>query len=373
MSALVFFTVVLGIGYCMLILAFWLGWELIPHFDWNRQELEAKTRFSILIPARNEANSILQCLEHIQRQHYPTDLFEIIVLDDHSTDSTYDVVTTWAINSGLDLRIIRMAEVPGEVRVKKAVIEYGVEQAKYPYILMTDADCWSKETWLRSIDAFVSKVDPVFVYAPVSFSNRTVFEIMQAMEFAGLVAIGGAAIRLKNPNLCSAANLLIRKDVFIEVGGYHGNIESASGDDVFLLHKVFKHYPDRIHFLKDYAAMVTTHANTSMQELIMQRKRWVSKNSSYNEKYILITMVWTYLFNLFLFISLLVQPTVGFIIFLAKMLVEGGFLFRVLGFYRQRRFLFFIPLAEVLHILYVIFIGIWANIGEFEWKGRKLQ
>jgi len=51
-----------------------------------------QTSFSIIIPARNESNNIVGCLQSILNNNYPKDLYEIIVIDDHSTDNTSELV-----------------------------------------------------------------------------------------------------------------------------------------------------------------------------------------------------------------------------------------------------------------------------------------
>jgi hypothetical protein len=211
------------------------------------------------------------------------------------------------------------------------------------------------------------------VYAPVEFKAGNLFEKIQSMEFAGLVGIGGAAIRLKNPNMCSAANLLFEKSIFDEVEGYTGYDGIASGDDEFLMHKIFKRYPDGVHFLRNEKAIVYTSANTSLQQLADQRRRWVSKSTKYENRYITAILIAAYLFNLSVIVNLFVNTAFGLWQLLAKTLTEGLFLYSVLRFFKRQNYLLFLPLAELFHILYVLIIGIWANMGTYTWKGRNVK
>jgi cellulose synthase/poly-beta-1,6-N-acetylglucosamine synthase-like glycosyltransferase len=211
------------------------------------------------------------------------------------------------------------------------------------------------------------------IYAPVEFVANNVFQKIQAMEFAGLVGIGASAIRLKNPNMCSAANLVFEKSVFFEVGGYKGNDGIASGDDEFLLHKVFKYYPSQVVFLKDIEAIVHTSANASVKELTEQRRRWVSKSTKYENRYITAILVCAYFFNLSIVLFTFIDIKMFAILLMCKMLSEGCLLFFVLKFFKKAHYLFLLPIAEFFHVIYVLVIGVMANIGTYNWKGRSLK
>ena len=72
--------------YGLLILYYWQSWKSIPGFiPGNR--LPA-TKISVIVPARNEQENIGSLLQALQEQTYPAALFEVIVVDDHSTDET---------------------------------------------------------------------------------------------------------------------------------------------------------------------------------------------------------------------------------------------------------------------------------------------
>jgi len=259
---------------------------------------------------------------------------------------------------------------------KKEGITLGVEWAKSPNIILTDADCIRGTEWLGAIDLFMQEKSVKMMYAPVFFSASNAFERIQSLEFSGLVGIGAAAIQLKNPNMCSAANLIFNKAAFLEVGGYSDNIHLASGDDEFLLHKIFKKYPNEVWFLKDKRAIVETSPNGSLQQLAQQRTRWVSKSTKYEERYITAILVGAYLFNFSILFNLIygywnpLYLKIGLVQTVLKMFVEGLFLFQITSFFSKRNLMWFLPIAEPLHILYVIIIGIWANVKPYTWKNR---
>jgi cellulose synthase/poly-beta-1,6-N-acetylglucosamine synthase-like glycosyltransferase len=363
-------SVLLTLFYLSLIGAYCLAWMRIPYF--NSKPNSHKITYSILIPARNEAHSIETCLEDIVKQQIQQIPFEILVIDDCSTDQTANVVRMFIQNHpNASIRLLSTDSYGAHG--KKASISYAVTQADGAYLIMTDADCRRGPNWLGSIHSFITETKSKLVYAPVVFRANTLFEKLQSLEFAGLVAIGGAAIELKNPNMCSGSNLIVEKQTFIEVDGYSGSEHIATGDDEYLLHKVSKVYPQLIHFLKSRDAIVTTDANQSLGELASQRKRWVSASTKYENVYITAILIAAYLFNAAIVYQLFASPYLGWGMLGAKTLFEGVFLYHVLSFFNRKQYILLLPLAEPFHIIYVLFIGLWANIGTYNWKGRDVK
>lgn len=359
--------------YVLLIGIYTIGWILIPARV-SKKIVAQQNTYSILIAVRNEAKVIEKCLADIFHQHFPSANFEVIVINDYSTDETALCVSNFIRDNNLsNLRLLHMSDLSLQQQMKKAAITHGVSMAKGSYIILTDADCERGRNWLSAIDAMVSDTQAKMIYAPVVFKSANIFEHIQAMEFAGLVGIGAAAIRLNNPNMCSAANLIFEKQAFLEVDGYKGNEDVASGDDEYLLHKICKRYPGRVHFLKSKDAIVSTSANASLAQLAEQRKRWVSKSTKYENRFITAILVAAYLFNASIVAALFISPLCGITMLLAKMGIEGIFLFLVLGFFSNRRYLFLLPLAETFHILYVLIIGILANTSAYKWKDREIK
>lgn len=362
---------ILLLFYVSLILAYFVAWKRIAYFKYKETPLHQT--FSILVAMRNEETVVHDCLTSIINQQYPSAAFEVIVIDDHSTDGTSAAVNRFIdTHSHHTIRLLHMQNDPLQGRKKKAAITYGISEATGAYIILTDADCVRGKNWLLTINSFIAHTQSKMIYAPVLFKAHTLFEKLQSLEFAGLVAIGGAAIEIKNPNMCSASNLIFEKEVFYEVDGYAGSENIASGDDEYLLHKVFKKHPNHIRFLKHRDAIVTTAANTTIVELINQRRRWVSKSTKYDSWHITAILVAAYIFNLSIVLNLIINPITGLYLLGIKAATEGLFLYDVLKFFKRKTYIFFLPLAEPFHILYVLIIGIWANIGTYNWKGRDV-
>lgn len=368
-----YFSYALTAGYFILIAFFFVGLLAIIYRTKKSKNIEKSSHlntFSIVIAARNEEHFIGKCLTSITNQKFDKTKFEIIVINDHSTDKTLDEILAFKNqHSTFNISIIDLADFEN-INNKKQAITKGINDAAFDYIILTDADCVRGNLWLQTINDFINISTSKLVYAPVEFKAKNIFEKLQALEFAGLVGVGAAAMELKNPNMCSAANLIFEKQVFFEVNGYTDNEHIMTGDDEFLMHKIFKKYPNQVKFLFDKNAIVETGANGTLGQLTEQRKRWVSKSTKYENRYITLILVMAYFYNLSIFVNLFIDWHLALNQLLFKMLIEGLFLITMLKFYNKKVLVLLLPLAELFHIIYVIIIGIWANFATYTWKER---
>lgn len=364
---LILFTV-----YAALVLSFWIGWRKTPFF--MPAGADTPITFSLIIPARNEEATIGKLLAAIADQDYPSDRFEVIVVDDHSTDSTAGIVKSFS-----NTRLLQLKD--DEINsYKKKALEQGIHAAGNEWIVTTDADCIPQQSWLSTLASFIQQTNAVFVAAPVSMNaDSSILQAFQAIDFMILQGITGASVEGKKLSMCNGANLAYRKEVFKEVNGFQGIDDIASGDDMLLMHKIWKRYPDRVRYLKSDRAIVSTEPMTTWRGFINQRIRWASKATRYDDKLILPILLLVYLFNL----SFIVLAVAGFWHrdywlwlapgIVAKTIVELPFYITLSAFFRRNwpatLFLAFQP----LHILYTVISGLFGQFGKYEWKGRRVK
>jgi len=263
---------------------------------------------------------------------------------------------------------------------KKKAIEKGIAAALGDLIITTDADCIPSSEWLLTISSFKEKTKAILIVAPVVFDcNSQLVEVFQAMDFMVLQGITGASVYKRIHSMCNGANLAYERKVFYEVNGFTGIDHIASGDDMLLMHKIAKVYPDRIHYLKSTHAIVRTKPMQSWLSFFNQRIRWTSKAMHYNDKRIFWVLLLVYLFNLFFLVLLIAgwwnhAYWLYFVIAWAfKTSVELPFFYFVASFFHKqwaiKWFFFFQP----LHIFYTIISGLFGQFGKYEWKGRKVR
>ncbi len=239
--------------------------------------------FTVLIAARNEADNLPHLLRDLAAQEPVPGGFEVLLVDDHSTDATARLVREAA--ASLPVRLLTLADQPGAPTGKKAAIRAAVQAARTPWLLFTDADCRLPTGWVRAYAGAVAR-DPAarFISGPVLLTGAGALATLQGLELAGLVGVGAAGIGLGQPTMCNGANLAYRRADFFAVGGFAGNEAVASGDDEFLLHKLHAAFPGSIRFLAEPAAIVRTAAQPTLRQLLRQRVRWASKWQHYQTR-----------------------------------------------------------------------------------------
>jgi cellulose synthase/poly-beta-1,6-N-acetylglucosamine synthase-like glycosyltransferase len=335
------------------------------------------THFSIVIPARNESANIKACIDSILAQNYPKDSFEVIVMDDFSEDDTAFMVSSMqAIHS--NVRLLKLSDFFKQDEIqsfKKKAIEKAVVHAKGDWIITTDADCIVPPNWLLLYHEYIIKESPVFVAAPVMFiREKTVLNTFQVLDFLALQGITAAAVGAGKHSMSNGANLAFEKSAFIAVGGYQGVDQIASGDDMFLMHKMKKTLSNRIGYLFHPEAIVLTKAMPYWKDLIMQRIRWSSKARFYDDESIFWVLLLVYLYN-FIFLILLLsgQFQLFFISLAFKTFFELYFLDSVSRFFKLQPTLQYFILFQPLHIAYTIIAGLFGQVKTYTWKGRRVK
>jgi len=375
---------VTGLIYSVLLVYCIIGWKRLHEFNAPGILISNHT-FSIIIPARNEEENIQKCLLDIIHQNYIKANFEIILVDDFSEDETVNRVEELKKKyPDYNIHIIqleKMLEARKYNSYKKLAIEQGVLKSSFEWIITTDADCSRGENWLQTISSFIDEhKEAKLISAPVCFTfSNTFFQKAQALEFSGLIGIGAACIAQKSPTMCNGANLIYRKDLFYELGGFKGNDNLASGDDEFLMHKIAEKYPADIYFLKSKAAIVRTPAISNIYAFMQQRKRWVSKSRFYNNFKLTGLLAAVYLFYLLTLLSIFagfydarffIILTLGLVL---KCMPEFIFLYKISAFFNQQKLLKYYLPTLFFQTVYVVIIGIYGNFGKYNWKGRKVK
>jgi len=381
---------VIFIVYFVLILYYLQCWLAIPNLKLQTSNPKPQTKITVIIPARNEERNIAACLDSVCNQSYPKDLYEALVVDDHSTDNTAAIVKQ---HGSQNVTLISLKDfVNGEElnSYKKKAIELAIRQSSGELIVTTDADCIVPQNWLQTIASFYEEHQPQFIAMPVAFLPSPVGEgpgvrfikIFQALDFMTLQGITGASVYKKIHSMCNGANLAYTKKAFEAVGGFSGIDTIASGDDMLLMHKIYRRYPDKVMFLRSKEAIVQTEPVRSVGEFFNQRIRWASKANKYDDKRIFWVLLLVYLVN----VLLLLLPAVAaflnvqysmfgvwLLLLAAKTMAEMVFLYPVAKFFNKQGLLWLFPVMQPFHILYTVIAGFLGAFGKYTWKERSVK
>ena len=403
-QAILIICLLLIISYTAIIIYYAIAWLSLPNWQLATTQLIPKgladspitTQLSIIIPARNEEENIAACIQSILNQSYSKNLYEIIVVNDHSTDATASIVKTF---NEPNIKCVDLINFIGNETnsFKKKGIEVGVAQANGELIITTDADCVAPPNWLQTIAAFYEEKKPDLIVMPVSiFPSPSgvglgvrFIEIFQALDFMTLQGITGSAVHKKIHSMCNGANLAYTKKAFNTVNGFVGINNIASGDDMMLMHKIYSENKKGIVYLKSAAVIVQTKPVKTITEFINQRIRWASKADKYEDKRMLPVLIVVYFFNLLLLILPIIAflSNLKFLIFnfqfstlqfwfwvlLVKMVIEIIFLIPIAKFFNKLPLLFLFPLMQPFHIIYTVIAGWLGKFGRYSWKGRQVK
>ncbi|HEY5406801.1 MAG TPA: glycosyltransferase [Ginsengibacter sp.] len=348
---------------------------------------ENTTSISVIIAARNEEKNIGLCIESILKQTYPAHLFEIIIVDDHSIDSTAAIASSFNKNN---IIVIKLDELEGNKNLnsyKKKAIETAIGLAKGSLIVTTDADCIVEPKWLTTLASYYESTGSVFIAAPVAYADslpgesvfKKIFKIFQSLDFMALQGITGASVYKKIHNMCNGANLAYEKSAFYEVNGFEGIDNIASGDDMLLMHKIEKKYPGKIGYIKSTNVIVQTQPSESLKEFINQRIRWASKADRYPDIKITVVLFLVYFLNAWIFFIAIYScfyPTCFYLLLLlitVKTIAELFFLFPVAKFFGKQKLLWWFIPSQPFHIIYTLIAGWLGKFGSYTWKERSVK
>jgi len=335
------------------------------------------TNFSIIVPFRNEADNLEELLQSFSDLDYPKDQFEIILINDFSSDNYKPIIEgfkdTFPNLSCIDSEI-------SDISPKKAALNLGISNAQYDWILTTDADCTVPKNWLKAYNQKIKNDKPFLIAGLVQFSDvKTFLDRFQTLDLLSLQATLLGTFGQQKPILCHGANLCYSKALFYELNGFKSHQNIASGDDVFLLESALKRHPDKVTVLNSLEASVTTHTEPIFKKLLSQRTRWAAKASAYKNAHIKTVGLIVFAMNLLLIVlgvlSLLglFKSQLFLLIFLVKFNIDALILYSTARYFKQESVLKSYILSSFLYPLFSVTSVFLGLTNGFTWKGRKFN
>ena len=329
------------------------------------------TTITVVVALRNEEHNIRQCILSLANQNYPSQFFEVILVNDHSTDNSLEEIHKIIKEVNVPFSIYSLNDTEG----KKSAICKGVKYAKNKLIALTDADCVVNENWLKSISDTYALTHANMILGTVVFENNTtVFQKIQSLELLSYQGVTISSTLLKNPILANGANIAYERDKFLEFEKEFSESKTASGDDVFLLHLFKKKYA--VAYNSFHSGIVKTQATKTLKEFIEQRKRWISKSTKYTDSFAIINSGIVFISNLLLTTGMIISLfnpdliRIVCILFLVKTSVDFFFLYLVTKITNHLKLLWLVAPLQVFYIFYIPIVSLLAFNSTFNWKGR---
>lgn len=262
---------------------------------------KSSLKLSVIIAAKNEEQNINILFNYLEKLDYPQENFEVILVDDNSSDKTYSLIKSRIENKN-NYRLIKTEQKIFEG--KKGALDNGIKNAEHNFILITDADCRPESNWLKAISGKLDEgYDFVFGVAPIE-SGENLAQKLSAFENLRNSLLSIAAVGLNIPYSASARSFAFRKKSFERFGGYSKTTETISGDDDLLLREAVKNKM-LIGTLIDPEALVNSPAPKSFGDYLKQKRRHLKTSFHYLFKQKMFLSTWHVLNLLYLFSILL--------------------------------------------------------------------
>jgi len=362
------------LSYGALIIYILNQWKVEPTPD---NDLVTPQNFSVIIPARNEADNIVICLKSVLTsvQNYAGEI-EIIVIDDYSEDDTFELVTK---HLGSEVKIFKLSlsDINEVNAFKKAAINFGLSKASYKHIIQFDADVTIGSSYFETVNQFLQRTESAFTAAPVCFTPASgLLQSFQTLDMMGMMAVTNAGIRTGRWYMANGANMIYKKS-----DEKFDTSHLASGDDVYKIQSVAERDGALVHFLLNENAVVNTAPEDDFKSLVQQRLRWATKNKLMKSKTMQMMMAIPFLNAWVLIFHLLLIFYFGMTAFVLcvfhwsiKIGIDYVYLKKLNHFFKQKIAMkYFLP-ANVLHVIYIAIIGLLSMfVKNYNWKGRSVR
>jgi glycosyltransferase involved in cell wall biosynthesis len=353
--------------YCLAIVALIYGFTKVNSFYYVG--LKPKTKFSIVVPFRNETENLPKLLDSFLKLTYPEDLFEVILVDDFSSEEYR--VQTFKLKVSV-IKNVRVSNSP-----KKDAISTAIQSAENDWIISTDADCAVNENWLSALDNYIQLHDVSMIAGAVAYECENSFlHHFQQLDLASLQGATMGSFGLGKGFMCNGANFAYTKSFFQELNGFEGNVGIASGDDVFLLQKAIARFPEKVQYLKSENNIVVTKPLDDWKSLFYQRVRWASKTGSYQSRFgkglgLVVfggNLAWVLGFGFWVLGFILFQDIV--LLFLLKFMVDAILIYKANLFLTKTKMRFLVS-GSLLYPFFSTSVALYSLFGKYEWKGRR--
>lgn len=181
---------------------------------------------SVIVPAYNARGTIKQCLEALTGQSYPADSYEVIVVDDGSTDEIKNVV------QGYKAQYIRQEnQGPAAARNK------GVREARGEIILFTDADCVPDANWIREMVKPFGNPEVMAVKGAYQTTQKNIVARFAQAEFEERFEMLKKSESIDMVDTYAAG---FRRLIFLKLGGFDTSFPVANNEDTELSYRMSK-------------------------------------------------------------------------------------------------------------------------------------
>ncbi len=343
-------------------------------------------KISILVALRDEEQTLKPCVESLLQLDYPKESFEILLINDRSSDRTPELIEELKKKSDQIKTLHIKSGIPG-LSGKANAIAQGMENCSGELILVTDGDCRVPPSWAKEHAAYYQQnVGMVGGFTLLDEKNdgASLFGKIQSLDWAYLLSVGTGFMGFGIPLSVLGNNFSFRREAYEEVGGYR-NMGFTIIEDFALMKTLVKKTSWKVLYPIDSKMLVYSHPMSTIIKFYRQRKRWSAggKEVGFYGKFLMLISVMVHLLIPISFFIFNFQ--LSFLALLGVLLADFSLLFRTIGLVRRRDLLKYFLLWEGFYFLYtILFTPVllfpttvkWKNISyqwKFNWKLKKMS
>ncbi len=325
-----------------------------------------------MVAARNEAANILRCLQALEALNYPKAHLQILIGNDHSTDTTAQIIQGFIVNKP-HFQLINIEQNLGKAKGKANVLAHLAQAAQGEYWLVTDADIAVPTHWVQAmLAALQSKVKGKPVGIVTGFTlvrGKRLFDKLQSIDWAYSLGLIKVWSNWGIPVTAMGNNMGICPVAYRKTGGYEQIPFSITEDFALFRAVVAQDYAFKNMIHPDVTAL--SEPVPTVKAWLHQRKRWMS--GALQAPWFLAlffglhSSFWLLLLGLSWF-----SPLWAVGLATAKLLLQSGFIAVTLQRAKHIHLVVYLALFEVYHVtftwlmtvFYLLPVKVW-------WKGRK--
>jgi len=346
----------------MVQLVFYL-WFYHPLTRFKHPSLPEKSPgVSVVISAHNEYHHLKENLPLILEQDYPQ--YEVLVVNHSSDDDTRYLLSSLE-EKYPNLKSIAIREDLNFFTGKKFPLSIGIKSARYPILLLTDADCRpASSRWVREMaSGFGSQTEVVLGYGAYNKTKGILNKLIRfdtahiAMQYFSFALAG-------IPYMGVGRNLSYLKSAFYREKGFISHYQIRSGDDDLFINSVANAVNTAIRISPD--SFTVSDPKRTPGEWITQKKRHLSTSTHYKFKhksllgaYSLSLLLFYALFVLMVSLSVSIYPVL--FLFLARLVVQYVVFSKCLRKFDEKDLVPFVPVWDLAMLLFNSFILV-ANL-----------
>jgi cellulose synthase/poly-beta-1,6-N-acetylglucosamine synthase-like glycosyltransferase len=355
-----------------------LGFYLLMHFIMliglliNSKKPQGSTyepTVSIIICAKDEEDSIEDCIKSLVDLNYPKDKLEIILVNDRSVDRTKEIMTSY-VSRHPQLKYFEATESAGKLKGKANALQQALKIATKEIIFTTDADIKVNRNWIREIIKYYDeKTGVVAGYSVIETKN--LFWSLQSADWLYLLSVASGGDGVGVPISCVGNNMSYRKSAYDNIGGYE-KIPFSVTEDFILLQKIHKSGCKTKFPVNDDTKNITLPCLT-IKQLLSQKKRWAAGGMG--------AMNFGMLIGLFSWLTgavilsgwafLDMRTYLAF--FIIKLIADSIFLFPAVKEFKMFKVYLYMVFFEIYFAVYVIITSVLLAVDrKVVWKNQKI-